>query len=75
MLGFVGLIVSVVLFILLTFRGWNMAVASVLSSVLILLFNRMNLFKGFAESYTQGFSEFAGSWWLLFLLGDRKSVV
>ena len=69
MLGFVGLIVSVVLFILLTFRGWNMAVASVLSSVLILLFNRMNLFKGFAESYTQGFSEFAGSWWLLFLLG------
>lgn len=69
MLGFVGLIVSVVLFILLTFRGWNMAVASVLSSVLILLFNRMDLFKGFAESYTQGFSEFAGSWWLLFLLG------
>ncbi|MDU8689303.1 GntP family permease [Faecalibacterium wellingii] len=69
MLGFVGLIVSVVLFILLTFRGWNMAVASVLSSVLILLFNRMDLFKGFAESYTLGFSEFAGSWWLLFLLG------
>ena len=53
MLGFVGLIVSVVLFILLTFRGWNMAVASVLSSVLILLFNRMNLFKGFAESLRQ----------------------
>ncbi len=69
MLGFVGLVVSVVLFIFLTFRGWNMAVASVLSSVLLLLFNRMNLFKGFAESYTQGFSEFAGSWWLLFLLG------
>ena len=69
MLGFVGLVVSIVIFIFLTFRGWNMAVASVLSSVLILLFNRMNLFKGFAESYTQGFSEFAGSWWLLFLLG------
>ena len=67
--GFVGLIVSVVLFIFLTFCGWNMAVASVLSSVLILLFNQMNLFKGFAESYTQGFSEFAGSWWFLFLLG------
>ena len=69
MIAIIGLFLSLVLFIFLSFKGWNIAVSSVLAGLLLLITNGMSLTEGFTEIFASGFGEFASSWWMMFALG------
>ncbi|MFP3042197.1 hypothetical protein LQZ19_10315 [Treponema primitia] len=69
MLGVIGIILAVALVIFLIFRGWHMAIVSVLASVLIVLTSGMDVWKSFSDYFATGFRNFAGTWFLMFALG------
>lgn len=69
MVGILGLILSFFLFSFLTFHNWNIAFSSMVAGAVVAVTNEVPIWTGFAESYAQGFSEFAANWWILFVLG------
>ena len=69
MIGVIGLFLSLLLFIFMSFKGWNIAVSATLASVLLVFTNHMNLADSLSVTFASGFGGFASSWWLMFALG------
>lgn len=70
MIGIVGLICAVVAVIFLIWKNWHMAVVSLIGALIVIAFNGMNPVSAITEHFMTGMSGFAGSWFLLFLLGS-----
>lgn len=68
-IGVIGLFLSLVLFIVLSFKGWNIAVSSIAASTLLIITNMMDPVKVFSETFADGFGNFVSAWWLMFGLG------
>lgn len=76
-LGFIGLIGSLILMIYLTMRGVNLLIAAPFSALIAALFSGITLFPqlakegapDFISGYMGGFTGFISSWWLMFLAG------
>ena len=77
MIGFLGLLASLILLIVLTMRGMNLLIAAPLSAFLLAIVGGIPLFPQLAEAdedsfvgtYMEGFAGFVASWFLMFLLG------
>ena len=69
MLGVIGIIVALAVLILMIFRGWHMGVVAIISSLIIILTNGMDVWEGFTTSFAGSFTSFAGQWFLMFTLG------
>lgn len=69
MLGVIGIIVSVALVIYMIFKGWHMAIVSVLASLLVVITSGMDIWPAFSDSFATAFKNFAGTWFLMFALG------
>ena len=70
MAGILGLVLAVVVIVLLVWRGWHMAVVSVVASLVVILANGMDVLESVNVSYMGDMSAFMGSWFLLFALGS-----
>lgn len=70
MIGIVGLICAVVAVIFLIWKNWHMAVVSLIGALIVIAFNGMNPVSAITEHFMTGMSGFAGSWFLLFMLGS-----
>lgn len=70
MLGIMGLICAVVAVVLLIWKNWHMAVVSLIGAVIVILFNGMSPISAITDNFMTGMSGFAGSWFLLFMLGS-----
>jgi H+/gluconate symporter-like permease len=76
-LGFIGLIGSLILMIYLTMRGVNLLIAAPFSALIAAIFSGITLFPqlaaegapDFITGYMGGFTGFISSWWLMFLAG------
>lgn len=68
-MGFWGLLISVVLFIVLTFKNWNVILVTIITTVLVALTNHISLWDGGVQVYASGFLSFVKSWGIIFLLG------
>ena len=77
MIGFLGLLASLILLVVLTIRGMNLLIAAPLSALVLAVVSGLPLFPQLVESdedsfvstYMAGFSGFVASWFLMFLLG------
>ncbi|MGI5974061.1 MAG: GntP family permease [Oscillospiraceae bacterium] len=69
MLGVIGIVVALALLIFLIFKGWHMGVVALISSLVIVLTSKMDVWPAFAESFAVSFKNFAGTWFLMFTLG------
>lgn len=69
MLGILGLLLAVAAVIFLIWKNWHMSIVSLLGALIVILFNQMDPVSAISESFMSGMSSFAGSWFLLFLLG------
>lgn len=77
MIGFLGLLASLILLIVLTMRGMNLLIAAPLSALVLAVISGLPLFPqlvgsdedSFVSTYMAGFSGFVASWFLMFLLG------
>lgn len=70
MLGIIGLIVAIAAVVYMIWNNWHMAIVSLVGALVIVVFNGMNPVTAFTETFMAGMSSFAGSWFLLFLLGS-----
>lgn len=70
MTGVLGLVLAVVVIVLLVWRGWHMAIVSVVASLVVILANGMDVLESVNVSYMGDMSAFMGSWFLLFALGS-----
>lgn len=70
MLGIVGLVLAVAAVITLIWKNWQMAVVSLVGALIVIIFNGMNPVTAITENFMTGMSGFAGSWFLLFMLGS-----
>lgn len=64
-----GIIIALIVLVFLIFRGWHMGVVSVISSLIIVLTNRMDIWNSFSGDFAKSFQGFAGAWFLMFALG------
>lgn len=69
MLGHVGVILGLVLLIVLALRGWNVFVASLLSSIVVAVTNGLGVADALAVNYADAMFGFAKLFFLLFLTG------
>ncbi|WP_375178600.1 GntP family permease [Enterococcus rotai] len=73
---FLGIFLAVILLIILSFKGVNIVVGTILSSFVVIFTNKMNVnsvFFGNSDSYMSGAKEFIGNYMLLFLLSSILS--
>jgi len=69
MLGIIGMFVAIALLIYLAYKGWNIIVASLLCSLIVVLTSFGDIFKAFTTDYANGFKYFAGTYFIIFVLG------
>lgn len=69
MLGVFGMLLAVVVVIFLIWKNWHMAIVSLISALIVILFNGMNVEVTLTEKFMVGMGDFAKSWFLLFMLG------
>lgn len=64
-----GLIVALILFIILTFKGFYIIFSIMASILIVALTNHLSFFECLVRYFSNGFTKFIGQWWLLFVLG------
>lgn len=69
MLGILGLIIAIACVIAMIWKNWHMAVVSLAGALIVILFNGMAPVEALSGQFMSGMSEFAGNWFLLFMLG------
>lgn len=68
-MSIIGIVIGVILLIVLALRGWNVIVASFLSSLVVIVFSGAPLYETFYEAYMAGFSNWAGKFFLMLASG------
>lgn len=69
MVGILGLIIAIACVIAMIWKNWHMAIVSLAGAFIVILFNGMAPVETLTEKFMTGMSGFAGSWFLLFMLG------
>jgi H+/gluconate symporter-like permease len=70
MLGVIGVLIALALVMYLAYKGWGIIPASLICSIIVLITNGGGLWNGLATNYGDGFKYFAGTYFLLFILGS-----
>lgn len=69
-LSVLGFFISMILFVFLSMKKWNVALVSIVASFILMCFNGINPLIGFSGAFSDGLSGFVGKWWLMFILGS-----
>ena len=66
----IGLLLTFILLIFLIFKGWNILIISIISTLFLALTNSLNIEEVIFETYSSFFKNFVGNWFLLFILSS-----
>lgn len=69
-LSTIGIIASLAFIIVLALRGWHIIVIAPLAAALVALFSNMNVLDTLTGPYMKGFINYAGKFYLIFLMGS-----
>src|SRR5690606_37861486 len=69
MIGMIGLIGSLILLMWMTYKGINIIVADLISSLFVAITGGLNLETALTDYYITGFTGYFASWFFIFLLG------
>ena len=67
--GVIGVVIAIVLLVILSLRGFNIFLASMIASVIVAVFNLINPLNILIEGYATGFASFIGKYFFVFLFG------
>lgn len=65
-IGIIGLLLAISSLIVLSYKGVNAFIASLIASVVVIITNALPFWETLAGSYATGFKNFAGNYFLLF---------
>lgn len=68
-IGIIGILLGLATLIFLAFRGWDMLPTTIAASLVVILFNKMELWSAFQDGYMVSMKNYAGNFMLLFFLG------
>ena len=68
MLGVLGIVLGVLLFVFMAYKGINIVISALTASVLMMLFSQMPVYETLTNVYMAGFAGFLKSYFLLFAL-------
>lgn len=66
MLGVIGLLLAIACLIVLSYKGVNAFIASLIASLVVIITNLLPFWGTFSGAYATGFKNFAGNYFLLF---------
>lgn len=66
----IGIIVSLAFIIVLALRGWHIIIIAPLATILVALFSNMTVLDTLTGPYMKGFINYAGKFYLIFLMGS-----
>ena len=66
MLGYIGVLLSLVLLVFLAFRRWNVILISLIAALIVGLTNGLGVFSILSDFYMPGLVKFMASWFLVF---------
>ncbi len=66
MIGVIGLLLAITCLIVLSYKGVNAFIASLIASVVVIITNMLPFWGTLSGAYATGFKNFAGSYFLLF---------
>lgn len=69
MLGVIGVLIAIALIIYLAYKGWGIIPASVLCALIVVITNNGDIWQSLSVDYINGFKYFAGTYFLIFVLG------
>lgn len=69
MLGVLGVLIAIALIIYMAYKGWGIIPASLLCALIVVITNNGDIWKSLSVDYINGFKYFAGSFFLIFVLG------
>jgi H+/gluconate symporter-like permease len=69
-LSTIGIIASLAFIIILALRGWHIIVIAPLAAALVALLSNLNVLDTLTGPYMKGFTNFAGKFYLIFLMGS-----
>jgi hypothetical protein len=73
MLGYIGVILSLVLLVFLAYRRWNVIIISLIAALIVGLTNGLGVFTILSDFYMPGLVKFMASWFLVFTVGALYS--
>jgi H+/gluconate symporter-like permease len=65
----IGILISLALIIILALRGWHIIILAPLAAVVVALFSGLDVLQTITGPYMKGFTNFAGRFYLIFLMG------
>jgi H+/gluconate symporter-like permease len=74
-IGLIGIILSIVVLVLLVYKGVNVIIVAPLASMLILVFNSVDLVVGYREYYLGGLGGFVTGQWPIYLWGSVFGII
>jgi H+/gluconate symporter-like permease len=66
----IGIIVSLAFIIVLALRGWHIIIIAPLAAILVALFSNLAVLDTLTGPYMKGFINYAGKFYLIFLMGS-----
>lgn len=69
MIAIAGLFASLILFVFLTIKGWNVCFSVLVSIIILAVTNKISFIGSLTGDFAEGLGDFASQWWLLFVLG------
>jgi H+/gluconate symporter-like permease len=70
LIGILGVLVAIVLVIFLAYKGWGIIPASLICSIIVAATNGVDIGESLGVNYAAGFTYFAGTFFLIFVLGS-----
>lgn len=74
-IGVLGLILGIAVLIVMSMKGIHPIVFSLFASIIVIVTNQLDFWKAISSSYSTGFANFIGSYFLLFMLGSVYGVI
>lgn len=69
MIGVIGVFLGLAVLMYLTYKGWHMGLVTIAAALVVIVCNGMGIWNGLAEAYATAFKNFAGTWFLMLILG------
>lgn len=69
-MGILGILLSIPLIIIMAYRGWGMIPASLVSSIVVVIFSKGDIWVSLSQDYAGGLTYFAGAYFFIFILGS-----
>lgn len=68
-LGVAGVVIAIILLVILSLKGFNIFLASMIATVIVAVSNMMNPLNALIEGYAPGLASFLGNYFFIFLFG------